>query len=521
MDLSYMMSLTYMLIKYVALILVLYVLYLVNWLVITPYRTRQFFKKYSNIKMTDKFYPLIGDIALWTENMKNGYGIFHHYIKEVAENPDTDFRLLQLGERVILDVASTKAMDELEKQIPSKIDRGEPKHTATEHIMTASFPLLRSTEDMNKRKKATIDFLGINRASRHIPNMINSVDAYVESLKPGQEVNFSQSIKYVSFENISTHILGEDYKSVNMEFEYVCPETGEVSNISFPDFFIRLSTSELAAYTNPMTKILKPLADRYLIEPYKTNNRNNLYMRKRLFELLQASKDPNSMFKTFMKTGEFNSDDSIMDTISMIFAGFDTTSITVTSLLYFVKANPKIHQKLMDEIRKHKLDRVEEINPGDLLDAFQNCDYLSYVVKEITRYDVPIPITLTYKAYEDTEICGVAIPKGQELIMGIPYVHFNPKEWHRPTELIPERFDPESELFFKPGTKSMRHPKSWNVFSTGKRKCAGQTLAMLSAKVMLVRLLTKLDFDIKHELLDREKACFDMFSGTSLIIKIK
>ena len=325
----------------------------------------------------------------------------------------------------------------------------------------------------------------------------------------------------MTFDNLSSHILGEDYKSLNMEFEYACPETGSISNLSLSEFFVRLSRSELAAYTSPITKILQPLTDRYLFEPYKTNRRNNLYLRKRLLELLQASKDPDSMYKTFMRTGEFSSEDSLMDTIAMIFAGFDTTSITISSLLYYVKTNPEIHKKLMNEIKKHGLDHAEDIAPENLLDAFQNCDYLGYVAKEITRFDAPIPITLTYNAYEEVQICGVTIPKGQELIVGIPYIHFNPKEWHRPTELLPERFDPDSELFLKPGTKSIRHPKSWNPFSSGKRKCVGQTLAMLTAKVMLVRLLTKLDFDIKQELLDREKACFDMFSGTSLVIKIK
>ena len=172
MDLGFIVPLVYSLVKYTALALVIYVLYLINWLVITPFRTRQYYKKYSNIKMSDKFYPLVGDIAIWAENMKKGLGVFHHYIKEVEDNPDTDFRLLQLGERVILDVASAKAMDEFDKFVPDKIDRGEPEHTAMQHIMPTAFPLLRATSKTNKRKKATIEYLGINRASKYIPNMI-------------------------------------------------------------------------------------------------------------------------------------------------------------------------------------------------------------------------------------------------------------------------------------------------------------------------------------------------------------
>ena len=175
----------------------------------------------------------------------------------------------------------------------------------------------------------------------------------------------------------------------------------------------------------------------------------------------------------------------------------------------------------MEEIKKHKLDKIDDIPPGMLRDAFQNCDYLSYVVKEALRYDTPGPLTLTYSTFDKVKICGVTIPKGQEMSVGITYPHFNPTQWQRPEEFIPERFDHESELFFRPGTNSVRHPKSFNSFSNGRRKCVGQSLAMLSTKIMLGRILTTIDYDVTQDLLDRKKPSFDMFSGTDLTIIVK
>ena len=210
-----------------------------------------------------------------------------------------------------------------------------------------------------------------------------------------------------------------------------------------------------------------------------------------------------------------------MDLNLFIFAGFDTTSRTINVTLYHLKKNPKVLEKLMNEIRKHKLDRTGEMSDLELRDALQNCDYLNYVVKESLRIDTPGPITLGYVAYEEVTICDVIIPKGQNILMGTVYSHFNPKHWHRPTEYLPERFDPESELFYKPGTKEMRHPKSFNSFSCGKRKCIGQVLGLLSAKVILVEILTKLNFDISQELMDREMPSFNLYSETELFIKIK
>ena len=93
-----------------------------------------------------------------------------------------------------------------------------------------------------------------------------------------------------------------------------------------------------------------------------------------------------------------------MDLNLFIFAGFDTTSRTINVTLYHLKKNPKVLEKLMNEIRKHKLDHTGEMSDLELRDALQNCDYLNYVVKESLRIDTPGPITLGYIAYEEVTI---------------------------------------------------------------------------------------------------------------------
>ena len=228
----------------------------------------------------------------------------------MADNPDTDFRLFQLGERSILEITSTKAMDELDTLVPDIIDRTEPEHTVIGHLMPKAFVLLRTTEDMEKRKKATIAALGVHKASTNILKMIVSVDTFINTLQIGQEINFQKLAQHIIFENLSCQLLGEDYRNINLSFGYTCPGTGEVLNLSFSEFFIKLCKSEVAAFSNPMVKVLQPFSNFCnLIEPFKTNRKNNLYLRKRLLELAEASTDPNSMYKILMRSGEFSSED--------------------------------------------------------------------------------------------------------------------------------------------------------------------------------------------------------------------
>lgn len=100
------------------------------------------------------------------------------------------------------------------------------------------------------------------------------------------------------------------------------------------------------------------------------------------------------------------------------------------------------------------------------------------------------------------------------------YNHFTSEQWQRPTEFLPERFDSESELFVRPGTNQPRHPKSFVPFTSGSRNCAGQTLAKLEGKILLARLLTKLDFDLSPQLLERKMVQFNFFGKDTLKVKI-
>ena len=94
-------------------------------------------------------------------------------------------------------------MDEVEKLVPHIIDRGEPFDTPAGHVMPNSFLMMRSTQNAYKRKRAAIEYLGINKGSKYIPTIINIVNHYIEPFKSGQEVNFSKISKLIIFEIMS------------------------------------------------------------------------------------------------------------------------------------------------------------------------------------------------------------------------------------------------------------------------------------------------------------------------------
>ena len=81
-------------------------------------------------------------------------------------------------------------------------------------------------------------------------------------------------------------------------------------------------------------------------------------------------------------------------------------------------------------------------------------------------------------------MCGVVIPKGITVLVGLTFLQNNPEIWFEPEAFRPERFDPKSDLFKTPDGKN-RHPLTWIPFSFGMRNCPGQILALLEMRVFI------------------------------------
>ena len=155
----------------------------------------------------------------------------------------------------------------------------------------------------------------------------------------------------------------------------------------------------------------------------------------------------------------------------------------------------------MTEFKSNGFDGSKSSKNLFTMENIQKLDYLNYVVKEGIRIDGPGIESLNYEAYEDLVICGVPISKGSILKVDFVASHMSRKEWQDPRAFIPERFDPESELFTKPdsGGKS-RTPYSHIGFGHGNRSCPGQSFGLLETKVLLTYLLTHLDFNITKKI---------------------
>jgi len=257
-----------------------------------------------------------------------------------------------------------------------------------------------------------------------------------------------------------------------------------------------------------------------LIEPFKTNAKNIRELRGILKEFLKNSKDKESVYNKLINEYGIEEHLALDDIISLLLAGHDTTSHAIVSAVYFLKKYPEISKKLKTSLKDSGFSKDSDFENEGTKEILNNLDYLSFVAKETLRIDPPAFASITYTPSEEISICGVNIKKGQQIQIGILALHYHQLYWQEPMKFIPERFDPESDYYYKPGNKKeTRDPTCFIPFSYGMRKCPGQILAMMELKVLIAKFILSVDYDIDQQQLENEYARFAMLSNFKLKLK--
>lgn len=111
------------------------------------------------------------------------------------------------------------------------------------------------------------------------------------------------------------------------------------------------------------------------------------------------------------------------------------------------------------------------------------------------------------------------LPKGTLINLHSTMIHHNPAIYREPNRFMPERFDADSEHYFKRDADG-RDARSYVPFSFGMRSCAGQSLAKLEMKVIVSRILTKLKLEFDEDMLKNDCLRFSVVNHTPLKAKV-
>ena len=188
---------------------------------------------------------------------------------------------------------------------------------------------------------------------------------------------------------------------------------------------------------------------------------------------------------TDAEDGSSLSDREVRDQVmTLLFAGHDTSTSTISFMLYELARHPGVLAKLLDEQDRVLGDRMPtaaELMGGEALPE------LEMVLDETLRL-YPAAWVGPRRAVETFEFGGHEVPAGAYVNYSSWASHRLPDVWPAPEAFVPERFAPAAKAKLPKG--------AYIPFGGGSRTCIGMRFGQLEIKTIVTLLLQRFRLEL-------------------------
>ncbi|MEQ8475269.1 cytochrome P450 [Fulvivirga sp.] len=211
------------------------------------------------------------------------------------------------------------------------------------------------------------------------------------------------------------------------------------------------------------------------------------------------------------KEGGLSDKEVFGNVFTILLAGEDTTSNSISWIIYYLCQNEKVVEKLRKEIQE-VLGEDSLPSTNEQLTALK---YTEAVAMEVMRLK-PVTPNLYLQALEDVTIQNYEIKKGMTVMMQNKVPQTHNEHFSEPDAFIPDRWIPN-------GCPHLQNhsPQTIKVFGAGPRFCPGRNLAFHEMKMAIAMLLKNFDFTLEVDPKDvKEVFAFTMYPD-NLKVSIK
>lgn len=177
---------------------------------------------------------------------------------------------------------------------------------------------------------------------------------------------------------------------------------------------------------------------------------------------------------------QFRPADIVAEMISIVFAGHETTAMTLTWFFYLLTQMPEVETRVRAEVEGVLQGRVPTM--ADL----PHMPYTRQVLEEVLRLYPSVYVTLR-EAEKADSFGGYAVPAGTIFVLNIRGLHHSPHYWQDPKQFNPNRFTPTNS--------AARHKFAYQPFISGPKKCIGDAFAMMEMQLAIPTLLQKVQLN--------------------------
>ena len=169
--------------------------------------------------------------------------------------------------------------------------------------------------------------------------------------------------------------------------------------------------------------------------------------------------------------------DEVVDhMIFLLLAAHDTTTATLTVMLWHLSQQPEWQDRLAAE--------AAGLGGGDVtIENYKSLTDTELVMKEALRLSPPVPFS-PRGVLRDTEVAGVPLRAGSNVTLASLGLHRHPDWWTAPEEFDPMRFAPDR-------AEDRAHSHLYVPFGGGAHICLGNHLAELMTKAVMAAVLAE------------------------------
>ena len=291
--------------------------------------------------------------------------------------------------------------------------------------------------------------------------------AAIDKLRPGSTVDIYEWMRNLAMRIAMRALLGLDPDDGGRG-EQAAHHFERALSFYGTEFHLRL----LRGPGSPWRKMIRSRAvlDDIVYSEIRERRRRGDTGRTDILSLLLSARD---------EDGSGLTDEEIRDQMmTLMFAGHDTSTSTLTFLVYELARNPDVLAKLQaeqDEILGGRTPTAAELHGG--------LPYLDMVMDETLRLYPPAWIG-PRRAVRDFEFAGHTCPAGAHVNYCSWASHRLPEVFPQPEEFIPERFTRERKAALPRG--------AYVPFGGGSRICIGKRFGQTEVKLVASMLLQRL-----------------------------
>lgn len=254
------------------------------------------------------------------------------------------------------------------------------------------------------------------------------------------------------------------------------------------------STSEVTDLINASTQMVKSMHPILFFTPKSHRSflglspwSRFLPARKRLFQLMdqvietrrnsvETHDDILSLLcqATYEDGSPITADHIRDELITFLFAGHETTALSLAWAMYYLHRNPQTLERL----------RVELTGLGSDPHALGTAPFLKACIQETLRLN-PIVTETLRTLTQPLDLGEYHLPAGHTLAIATVLAHYNPDHFPEPTKFIPERFFDRSYS-----------PFVYMPFGGGHRRCLGAAFASFEMAMVLAVFANEFQFEL-------------------------